>query len=427
MKRAASLSLVAALVFSGGVSLFGQERGPDNGGRDAIGASDSASAGAERPGQLVRAARVGDRDIFIPGSSIEGVADRGVRAHTNHAIALQPMATAGGPQGETPASLRAVYGNLASTGGAGVIAVVDAYDYPTAAADLYAFSTQFGLPSACIQTGACFQTIYGGGKKPAADCGWAQESALDIEWAHAMAPNAKIVLVEAASSSFSDLFQAVDAASAYIAAHGGLGEVSMSWGGAEFRGENSYDSHFSTKSGSVVFFASSGDTGGQTIYPATSANVVAAGGTRINRSSSGAFLSETAWSGSGGGSSPYELRPSFQVGISGIVGNSRGVPDLSFDADPNSGVAVYDSTVCQRMSGWMVFGGTSVAAPSLAGVANLAGHFYLNSAIELGNIYATGDAADFRDITSGTAGKYQAKTGWDFVTGVGSPLGTAGK
>jgi subtilase family serine protease len=109
------------------------------------------------------------------------------------------------------------------------------------------------------------------------------------------------------------------------------------------------------------------------------------------------------------------------------VGKSRGVPDLSFDADPNSGVAVYDSTVCQRMSGWMVFGGTSVAAPSLAGVANLAGHFYLNSAIELGNIYATGDAADFRDITSGTAGKYQAKPGWDFVTGVGSPLGAAGK
>ena len=144
-------------------------------------------------------------------------------------------------------------------------------------------------------------------------------------------------------------------------------------------------------------------------------------------------VSETGWSGSGGGPSTFEARPAFQDGIQAIVGTHRGVPDFSFDADPNTGVSVYDSTSCQGSSGWLVFGGTSVSSPSLSGIVNSAGT-NTSSAAELALIYgsvsnggATINSANFRDILSGTAGSFSAKTGWDFVTGIGSTLGITGK
>ncbi|MFY9583396.1 MAG: S53 family peptidase [Candidatus Acidiferrales bacterium] len=362
--------------------------------------------------------------VLIPDTSIERREDMGIRAHTNHVIQFRPEFVGTSPSGETPASIRSVY-NIPSTGGSGIIAIVDAYDYPTAENDLNVFSSQFGLPP-CTTASGCFQKVYAAGRKPRANCGWAQEAALDIEWAHAMAPGARIVLVEAASNRFSDLFQAVDVASNIVSQNGGVGEVSMSWGGSEFSTEASSDSHFTTPR--VVYFAASGDTGGQRIYPGVSPNVVSAGGTTINRDSSGNFVSETGWSGSGGGPSKYESRPSYQDGIAAIVGTQRGAPDFSFDADPNSGVSVYDSTPCQGLSGWLVFGGTSVSSPSLAGIVNLAGHFQSNSASELSTIYSNlGTASDFRDIVLGTAGSFNATTGWDFVTGVGSNQGLNGK
>ena len=273
--------------------------------------------------------------------------------------------------------------------------------------------------------------VYASGSKPGGNCGWNQEAALDIEWAHAMAPDAQIVLVEADSNSFTDLFQAVDVASAIVSANSGSGAVSMSWGGSEFSSETDYDFHFTTSN--VVFTAASGDSGGKNIYPSVSPSVVSAGGTTINRDASGNFVSETAWSGSGGGPSKYESRPTYQNAIIAIVGNARGAPDFSFDADPYSGVSVYDSTSCQGLSGWLVFGGTSVSAPSLAGIINLAaserGHSPAPSSFdELVTIYTNlGTAADFRDITSGRAARFKATTGWDFITGVGSNQGTDGK
>lgn len=367
---------------------------------------------------------------LIPDSSLERPEDISRSAHTNHIIALQPetvnkSAAAGLPAGENPASIRAVY-NIPSTGGSNVIAIVDAFDYPTAENDLNVFSNTFGLPP-CTTSNGCFQKVFATGSKPRTNCGWAQEAALDIEWAHAMAPSARIILVEARSASFSNLFQAVDVASSLVSPNGGgLGEVSMSWGGSEFSSEASNDFHFATAG--VVYFAASGDTGGVTIYPGVSPSVVSAGGTRINRDAAGNFISETGWSGSGGGPSAFEPRPSYQNGIATIVGSQRGVPDFSFDADPNTGVAVYDSTPCQGQSGWLVFGGTSVASPSLSGIVNLAGHFYNGSQTELGVMY--GDpmqAKDFRDILSGTAGSFSATAGWDFVTGIGSNQGLLGK
>jgi len=151
--------------------------------------------------------------VVVPESTVELPEDVGLRAHTNHLIRDERRVGSGSsPSGETPASLRAVY-NLPSTGGSDVIAIVDAFDYPTAENDLNVFSTQFGLP-ACTTANGCFKKVFASGVQPRTNCGWAQEAALDIEWAHAMTPGAKIILVEAATNSFVDLFAAVDVATA---------------------------------------------------------------------------------------------------------------------------------------------------------------------------------------------------------------------
>ncbi len=366
--------------------------------------------------------------VMVPESTVERLQDKGFRAHTNHLIRMEAKPNKPGPRGpsgETPASIRAVY-NLPSTGGSGTVAIVDAFDYATAENDLNVFSQQFGLP-ACTTANGCFKKVFATGTKPQANCGWGQEAALDIEWAHAMAPNAKIVLVEAASNSFVDLFNAVDVATAQVTT-GGVGEVSMSWSGGEFSTEASNDGHF--QNNGVVYFAASGDTGGVNGYPSVSPYVISAGGTTINRNGSGQFTSETAWSGSGGGPSRYENKLSYQNNVPNTDPTKRSAPDFSFDANPNSGVSVYDSTRCQGSSGWLVFGGTSVSSPSLAGIVNLAGHVTTstNTVSELGTIYSNrANTADFRDITSGSAGSFSAGTGYDFVTGVGSDLGTSGK
>ena len=377
--------------------------------------------------------------VFTPDSSIERPADLGKRAHTNIHVFLptEPMRNAkpfgppfSGYAYETPASLACVY-HLATavagcnpntvtknpTGGAKMIAIVDAYDAPNAASDLAAFSTQFALPA------ASFQVVYASGTKPGYDSGWEIEESLDVQWAHAMAPRAKIVLVEAASNSFTDLMTAEDVASKMVNAAGG-GEVSNSWGGSEFSGETTYDSHF--VKANVVFFASSGDSPG-TIWPGASPDAVSAGGTTVRRNpSTGNFLSEYPWDSAGGGVSAVEARPSYQNGIT-IVGNFRGVPDLSFDSNPITGVWVLDTDG----GGWYIVGGTSVASPSLAGVINSAGSFAASTDAELTTIYGNRTStADFRDITTGYCGPYAGYSGvagWDFCTGVGVDKGKLGK
>jgi kumamolisin len=378
--------------------------------------------------------------VFTPDSSIERPRDIGMRAHTNIHLFLpnQPMEDAqplgppfAGYAYETPASLGCVYGltktvkgcnpntvTVNPTGGAKMIAIVDAYDAPNAATDLAAFSTQFGLPA------ATFQKVYASGVKPPYDAGWEIEESLDVQWAHAMAPGAQIVLVEAASNSFTDLLKAEDVASQMVNAAGG-GEVTNSWGGSEFSGETGSDSHF-VKAG-VVFFASSGDSPG-TIWPGTSPNVVSAGGTTVRRNPSTAlFISELPWDEAGGGLSAYESRPSYQTGISSIVGNARGVPDLAFDSNPITGVWV----LVAGQGGWYTVGGTSVASPSLAGIINSTGSFAASSNAELSTIYGNlGVATDLRDITTGFCGPYGGYTGvkgWDFCTGVGVDKGKKGK
>jgi len=371
----------------------------------------------------------GNSDVHVPDSSIEQPGDHGRKAHTNHVISLRGgkpdrPGGGGGPAGMSPAKIWTAYGVPSSGGTNSIIAIVDAFDYPTAVNDFNVFAHQWGLPP---ETGdkTVFEVVYANGVRPSGNCGWAQESALDIEWAHAMAPGAKIVLVEAASNSFADLFGAVNAAENL-----GANIISMSWGGSEFNGETAFDSYFDKTD--VTYFAASGDTGGKTIYPGVSSLVVAAGGTSLKLKADNTILSETGWSGSGGGRSAYVQTPSYQYGIASAVGlnGSRGVPDFSFDADPNTGVAVYDSTRCQGLSGWMVFGGTSVSSPSLSGIVDsISGG--LGSDVgtgELSVLYANlGNADDFNDIKSGSAGSFTDATGWDFVTGIGSNHGTGGK
>lgn len=377
--------------------------------------------------------------VIVPETSIERPADAGVRAHTNHLIFVpeSAQATFSTPSGETPASLGCVYqvvsplatgctiaaSSLNPNGGAGAIALVDAYDDPTAANDLAVFSSQFGLPA------PNFSVVYASGTKPAANCGWGQEESLDIEWAHAMAPNAKIYLVEASSATFAALLQAESVAASLVSAAGG-GQISNSWSGGEFRGETSDDKYFNASG--IVYFASAGDSAGKVGYPSVSPNVVSAGGTSIQRDANGNFTGEVVWDdqygGTGGGTSRYESRPSYQNTVSNIVGSKRGTPDFSFDADPASGVSVYDSTVCSGLSGWLVFGGTSVSSPSLAGIVNLAGSRYSSSGNELTAVYSNlGNAGDLRDITSGTCGTHSALVGYDLCTGVGSDVGLSGK
>ena len=408
--------------------------------------------------------------VIVPPSNVLAPQDVGKRMHTNFLIFI-PSERSGkkpAPQsttwngGETPSSMACIYqtgpNNVSGcpvdstnydnpVGGSRVIAIVDAYDYPTAESDFQTFSQKFGLPSgnACgpNDDAACFTKVYATGSQPRSDCGWAQEAALDIEWAHAMAPKAQIILVEATSNSFNDLLQAVSVANDQVSQAGG-GQVSMSWGGNEFSSEATMDSYFTTPG--ITYFASSGDSGGVVIWPSASPNVISAGGTTVNRDSNGNFTGESAWGSAGAGPSAYEPAPEYQSGIytlAQLLNGYRGTPDYSFNANPASGVSVYDSTSCQGLSGWLVFGGTSVSAPSLAGIFNLAGAFDggwaggSNTSSVQDNIYqnyrtaSSGGTAcqyqsPFYDVTSGSAGSYPAGACWDFATGIGTGRGVSG-
>src|SRR6266542_2852684 len=205
------------------------------------------------------------------------------------------------PTGLSPATIKSAYGfSTSATAGAGkTIAIVDAYDDPTAESDLGVFSNTFGLP-ACTTANGCFRKVdqRGGTRYPRKDSGWALEISLDIQWAHAIAPGAKILLVESDSNSFANLLAAED----YAKAHAGY--VSNSWGGSEFSGETGYDSHF-VQSG-VSFFVSSGDAGLPAEYPSASPKVISVGGTTLHFDGNGAFTGETGWSSGGGGCSSVE-------------------------------------------------------------------------------------------------------------------------
>lgn len=327
-------------------------------------------------------------------------------AHGNPAASTSPT-------GLSPATIQSVYSfPTASTAGAGqTIAIVDAYDDPNAESDLGVFSSQYGLP-ACTTANGCFQKVNqtGGTRYPRSNSGWALEISLDIEWAHAIAPGAKILLVEASSNSNANLYAAED----YAAAHAQY--VSNSWGSSESSGEASNDSHFSHAGTS--FFVSAGDSGLPAEYPSASPNVISVGGTTLHFSGS-TFTGETGWSSGGGGCSAYEAANPAQVAFAGYAqancGGKRATPDVSLDADPASGVSVYDSTRYQGQSGWFTVGGTSASSPMWAARSADTG-----VVVDAGYVY--GNAIGYRDITSGSNGA-PCLVGYDLCTGRGSWVG----
>jgi subtilase family serine protease len=325
-----------------------------------------------------------------------------------------PIIVAGGNVGGyTPTQLRSAYGfsQLSNQGKGQTIALVDAFDNPDAASDLATFSSHFSLP-AC--GAGCFQKIYAAGTQPTGNRGWAGESSLDIEWAHAIAPQAKIILVEASGASNKALLQAVD-----VAVQNGASVVSMSWGGREFTGEVNSDSHFNVSG--VTFCASSGDSGHGAQYPAASPLVVAVGGTALELNGN-KWSSEKAWNGSGGGTSKYETEPSYQAGAQNT--GKRGIPDVAYDASPATGVPVYSQ---YGFGGWIVVGGTSMSAPewaALFAIANSMRDAKGKGTLNQVQVDLYPNAADFHDITTGTNGscsQCKATKGYDFVTGIGSP------
>lgn len=319
------------------------------------------------------------------------------------------------PSGYGPNDLRTAYGlqTASANNGAGkVIAIVDAYGYTRADADLTTYRSQFGLP-ACTVAGKCLTIVNqnGGSALPRMDTGWAQEQALDLDMASAICPNCKILLVQANSASFADLATAVDFAASYP----GVVAISNSYGGSEYASEVTDQSHYNNPTTrGIAVTISSGDNGYGVEFPAASQLATAVGGTHLVLGAP-----ETAWSGAGSGCSAYIAKPSWQTD-GGCP--RRTVADVSAVADPNTGVAVYGPTTT-RHSGWMVFGGTSVAAPLIGGVYAVSG-----SVVTTQTTY--GNAAALHDVTSGSNGSCggtylcTAVSGYDGPTGNGTPNGT---
>jgi len=313
-------------------------------------------------------------------------------------------------------------GTVKGNGTGQTIAIIDAYDQPNIVNDLATFDTALG-----IQAPPSFKKVNqtGGTTYPAADQNWGLEISLDVEWAHAMAPNANILLVETNSNNFSDFYAGIN----YARNQPGVSVVSMSFGGSEWNGETSYDSYFTTPAGhgGVTFVASSGDGGSASApeYPAISPNVLGVGGTALTLDSSGNYLSETGWSGSGGGVSVYYPQPSYQNGVVPQSATMRTTPDVAYNGSSASPMGIYDTS---SYSGWLNVYGTSAGAPqwaALIAIADqgraLAGQGSLDGLSQTLPMLYQLPGGDFHDITSGSNGAYSATAGYDLVTGRGTP------
>jgi subtilase family serine protease len=503
MKRSMELMAVATVVLLLGfaTSLLAQESGSGS----SLGQSEGTVSAD------VRHIPSAQGTLVIPKSSQPQPVPPGHKfaAHTNiefyipAGIHPREMPPFPGYGYETPASLGCVYGLTSAntgcnpdvsgltspTGGSKTIAIVDAYDDPDAQNDLAWFSLQFNVPLTLGQ----FQVVWA--NTAASSCaysgvpvdpsgGWELEESLDVEWSHAMAPNAQIYLVEACSNYDTDLAQAVLVANNLVNcgqtgfSYAGTldttvcetagpsstplynpGEVSMSWGGGEYYcelGSNCSDYCNSTvddpcfTAQNVVYFASSGDSPG-TIYPSVSPNVVSAGGLTNRRNPISSppynFLQDAGWVDGGGGPSFYEAQPSYQSSITLPACHSfdwltfsyawmRCTPDVSFDADPYTGVYVYDTfPIYGYEYTWWVVGGTSVSSPSLAGIVNNAatkrGSWAESTTAELIYIYGhMTNTSDFTDVTSAYCGPYSqylALVGYDLCSGIGAVKGYVGK
>ncbi len=391
------------------------------------------------------------RDRRQPGM-VEGLESRVLLSAAGHAftnLAVTHANLIGTIPGLSPTAVRQAYGfnqvqfgAVAGDGSGQTIAVVDAYTDPSIAADLHMFNQQFGLPdSKLIQVNQRGGTALPGMDPAGPGNSWAMETSLDVEWAHAAAPGATIVLVLANSDSDANLAAAVNEARNYP----GVSAVSISWGSTETKSNLNDNSAYTTPAGhtAVTFVVASGDNGAfdsmgsvkNVDYPAASPNVLAVGGTKLTVDGAGNYLAESAWGdgarsgmdgGSGGGMSAYQLQPSWQRGVVTQTTTKRALPDVSIDGDPASGVAVVDS-YDSPSNPWMKIGGTSLGAPLWAGIVAIAnqgralsGKGTLDGTQTLSAVYAA-PATFFHDIVSGNTG-YAATAGFDLATGRGTPI-----
>jgi subtilase family serine protease len=352
-----------------------------------------------------------------PGPAAEGFAR--CHAHVVTDANGNPNATTT-PSGYGPIDLRTAYsvpydGSNPSTQST-LIAIVDAYDYPKAESDLAVYRKAYGLPP-CTTANGCFQRVNQNGvagSYPQVNVGWNQEAALDLDMASAMCPNCKILLVEANSATLANLATAVNTA-ATLGAH----VISNSYGGGE-SGSAAYEPSYNHPG--IAITVSSGDSGYGVQFPASSNHVTAVGGTSLKLDSTKHRLSETAWSGAGSGCSTLYAKPGWQADTSCA---RRTVADVSAVADPNTGVAVYGPTSRTR-SAWLVFGGTSVAAPVIGGIYAVNG-----GAVNYGGDPYSAAAGALFDVTSGSNGSCSgsylctAKPGFDGPTGLGTPNGAS--
>lgn len=327
----------------------------------------------------------------------------------------KPMATTG-PSGYGPADLRSAYGVTGNGSAATTVAIVDAYDYPNAERDLGVYRSRFGLP-ACTTANGCFKKVNQNGVSgsyPQQNTGWNQETALDLDMASAMCPGCKILLVEANSATYQNLGTAVNTA-ANLGAH----VISNSYGGGE-SGSASYEPYYNHPG--IAVTVSSGDNGYGVQFPASSNHVIAVGGTSLKRSTSARGWSEAAWNGAGSGCSTLYAKPGWQVD-SGCA--RRTVADVSAVADPNTGVAVYGPT-SSTQSAWLVFGGTSVAAPLIGGIYGVNGGSVNYGGDPYSHVSALFDVISGSNGSCGGSYLCTAKTGYDGPTGLGTPNGAGG-
>ncbi len=322
-----------------------------------------------------------------------------------------------------PSQLQSAYNLPSSTDGAGEsVAVVDAYDDPTAVSDLATYRSAWGLPACDPSTEAgCLTKVNSNGKTsplpaPSGTTGWATEESLDVDMVSAICPKCHIYLVEATGPANVDLGAAVDAAVKVL--H--IKYVSNSYGANQKRSDPSDDAKYFDHPG-VAIVVSAGDSGYGTAYPAASSFVTAVGGTSLVKASgTKRGWTETVWNGTGSGCALYEAKPSWQTDTGCSM---RTQNDVAADANPNTGVAIYDT---YDESGWLEVGGTSVSSPIIASVFALAGKpkkgTYPSS-------YPYAHTSDLYDVTSGSDGTCspaylcKGEVGYDGPTGWGTPDG----
>ena len=323
----------------------------------------------------------------------------------------KPLATTT-PGGYGPADIRSAYALTTASSGGRTVAIVDAYNDPTAEADLGVYRSHYGLP-ACTTANGCFRKVgQTGGAVPTNNSSWAQEISLDLDMVSATCPDCKILLVEAKTASFANLATAVNYAATQC-----VSAISNSYGGSDSSASAAYDHP------GIAITASTGDGGYGIESPASYGTVVAVGGTSLTRSSTTRGWTEKAWSGAGSGCSTLNAKPSWQTAATQCSGKANA--DVSAVADPNTGVAVYDSTSYQGSKDWLVFGGTSASSPIVASVYALSGNTSGYPAS-----YTWAHAASLNDVTSGSNGTCPTTVwctsgaGWDGPTGLGTPIGT---